>query len=206
MKNNSPNTNLRHILIVCEGYEETEYIKRLIECGVWDSEIVVTAMNAKSISNIYSVYTYSAQKYTYDAVVIFCDTEEPPYTQFENLKKRISDAAKPVSWDKIIIFANPCTMQIVLSHFGYVRLRTNDKYVNSGKIKELTGVENYKAGDKQRFAVMRQITPENYGVMKKNIEKLDGGDYTVTPSTNVLTLFHALENLDSEWLNVFGRR
>ena len=47
--------------------------------------------------------------------------------------------------EKLIIFANPCTMQIILSHFGDVSLSSQSKRVNAPIIERLTGVKDYDA-------------------------------------------------------------
>lgn len=44
--------------------------------------------------------------------------------------------------DDIVIFGNPCTMQIMLSHFAEVKLTSQSKSVNDEYIEKLVGIQN----------------------------------------------------------------
>lgn len=46
----------KRICIVCEGYEEFDYINRLKQCAVWSGEYAVKSQNAKSLDNVFAVY------------------------------------------------------------------------------------------------------------------------------------------------------
>ena len=190
-----PKKNGNRILIICEGSEENDYITRLKECKVWNSNYSILPKNAKSIDNISAVFGYNYRSTNYDAIFIFCDTEKAPYEKFLKLHNAIGSIIgdrKQVS--NVVYFSNPCTMQIVLSHFGEVSLKSNDKSVNAPLIKSLTGVVDYKATENQRMNMMKKINSENYRVMKNNIAKLPK-DHTNVPSTNCLELFNKLENV-----------
>ena len=77
-------------MIICEGSEEEDYLKRLKECGVWSREISARIINAKSIDEIVAHYQYHYQNGNYELVVVYCDTEREPYTQFLSLKTAIN--------------------------------------------------------------------------------------------------------------------
>jgi len=196
--------NIR-ILIICEGYEEYDYLTRLKSCKVWSNEFEVDIKNAKSINNVVATYEYHYFSGNYKLVVIFCDTEKYPYEQFSLLKQQINDFHDNKSADSIIFFANPCTMQIILSHFGKVSLKSNAKSDNAEFIKELTGISDYRATEKQRCAIMKKINAENYQTMKSNIAGLDKTCANV-PSTNVIRLFNALDNGDVNWVNTINKK
>ena len=95
-------------------------------------------------------------------------------------------------------------MQVVLSHFEAVKLQSNQKRKNRSLIKRLTGVEDYRAQEQQRDAIMKKITVDNYGALKKNIASLSNDDKKI-PSTNFLTLLNYLESDDTEWIKVIGK-
>lgn len=197
-----PSKNENKLLIICEGYEEFDYLQRLKNCHVWDKKISVDIKNAKSIDQISAVYSYNFMLGIYKLVVVFCDTEQAPYAQFLSLKAQINSfhGKKKVA-DHVVFYANPCTLQIILSHFENVRLTSNSKSDNAGIIKKLTGVEDYRATKKQRMAIMEKVTNSNYAVMKQNLSFLSSTSFDAVPSTNILLFFDHLDCGDTKWLN-----
>ncbi len=195
----------KRITIICEGYEEFDYLMALLHLGLWDSAYTVRIKNAKSLTNIPPVYQSEFQNDNADLIVAFCDTELSPYEQFISVCNKIDRFhAKKVS-KHIVFFSNPCTMQIQLSHFGAVELETNSKHRNAPVIRALTGVDNYRARDEQRRQINKQLTRENYYQMKSNLEHLSR-DFRVRPSTNFITLLNYLENPDPSWVERIARR
>ena len=96
-------------------------------------------------------------------------------------------------------------MQLILSHFGNVRLTTNGKTANAAQIKAMTGVSDYNALENQRMAIMKKITATNYTTMKINLSKLSNDD-KIVPSTNFLELLHNLENDDDGWVERLSKK
>lgn len=189
----------KRVLIISEGYEEADYLNRLKECGVWNQSVRIDIKNAKSIDEIAARYEYDYQSGIYALIVVFCDTEKPPYQQFKSLKMELDKFHGNHASEAIVYFANPCTLQVVLSHFSDVKLKTNSKAGNADLIEKLTGVPDYKATERQRTSIMRKITADNYIEMKKNISKLSR-DYTIVPSSNCLPLFDGLDGKTSAWI------
>ena len=118
---------------------------------------------------------------------------------WKDLKKSIDEFHGGQVSEKVVFFANPCTMQIILSHFNKVFLKSNSKKDNAPIIKKLIGIDEYKAMKQQRESIMKKINTENYKKMKKNIYELST-NYNESPSTNIYELFLALENGDVEWV------
>lgn len=187
------------ILIVCEGSEEYDYLEALKKCGVWSNKLSIKLKNAKSINNILSQYQYEFANDNYDLIVVFCDTEVPPYDEFINLKKAINEFHGKEVAEKIVFFTNPCSMQIILSHFNRVNLKSNSKTINSTLIQKLTGVKDYIATENQRTSIMKKINAKNYEVMKQNVAGLSSKCDKV-PSTNILELFEQLEKNEGSWI------
>ncbi len=200
-----PIKNENRILIVCEGFEEYDYLQKLKTCAVWNKDISVELKNAKSIDNIFGVYSYNYSSGNYKLIVVFCDTEKQPYEQFLALKNKINKFHNTKAAEQVVFFANPCTLQIVLSHFKDVRLDTNNKAENADIVKELTGVEEYKATASQRAAIIKKINADNYIVMEQNLSKLSD-DYRTVPSSNALRLFYFLDNGNKELLKGINRK
>ncbi|MCD8201628.1 MAG: hypothetical protein LUD47_06155 [Clostridia bacterium] len=198
----------KRILILCEGSEDEDYMNRLKSLGLWSDEIIVTVKNVVGIGNLADKYRDFHRAHKYSSIVVFCDTEPSPHGQFENVKEKILDYRrndykdKSVPWDKIIYYANPCTMQVVIMHLGYETLPpTCDKAKLSPTIKKYVRFEGtYSADSSQRQAIMNEINEKNYNsAMKKNINafirnRAATGDYT----TNILNLFEALEGHNAE--------
>ena len=82
---------------------------------------------------------------------MFCDTEKKPHEQYEDIKRKINEFhGVGNAADEVIMFGNPCTMQIISKHWTDENLKSPAKPVNAPLIKEYTGVENYK-GRADRF-------------------------------------------------------
>ena len=62
-----PVLNKKHkVCVICEGYEEVAYFKRLLELGVWNSTYEFTPMNAKSASKIPAMFQDVFQNNRYE--------------------------------------------------------------------------------------------------------------------------------------------
>jgi len=189
----------KKICIICEGSEEYDYFSKLIECNMFHQNYKFKLKNARSIDNIAAVYQSEFQNDNSDLIIIFCDTEIEPYSQFKNLIKKIDKYHNKKIAKDIVFFANPCTMQIILSHFGSIRLTSNSKAKNSQLIKKLTGVEEYQAKENQRDAIMKQVVSSNYSFMKANLTTISC-KWEEMPSTNFIELLDKLEQADTSWV------
>ena len=193
------------ICIICEGFEDHFYINRLEELQVWKDVYDFVPINVKSASNIFPRYQNEYNNNSYSAILVFCDTDKAPYREYAPLKKKINEFhSKTSASGKVVIFANPCTMQIILSHFGDVMLTTQSKKTNVPLIFALTGVENYDAHDDQVKAICRKITKTNYEAMKVRIASINRGDQT-TSSTNFMDFIERFESDDLRWIKTLNK-
>ena len=194
----------KKICLICEGYEEFEYISKLLELKVWSDVYDFELVNAESCGNISAHYQDRYQSDNYDIILVFCDTDRRPEDGFELIRAKINNIfGKSVAADKVIIFVNPCTMQVILSHFGDVSLRTQNKRKNNSEIVRLTGLKSDKCYDgckEHREFICTQITAENYLEMKSRISKLSVG-YTDIPSTNFYYYLDLFENPNVSWID-----
>ena len=101
--------------------------------------------------------------------------------------------------NEVIIFGNPCTMQIISKHWTDENLKSPAKPVNAPLIKEYTGVENYKGRADQIRKVMEYVTAENYKDMSQRVKDLDSDD-SVTGSSNFGKFIKLFESDDSSWI------
>ena len=194
------------ICIICEGDEEYDYLSRLNELGVWNEQYDVSLDNADGNGNIPARYQDRYQNGSFEIVLVFCDTEKKPYEQYEDIKRKINEfhGVDNVA-EEILIYGNPCTMQIILEHWTDVRLRTPAKKINAPIIKEFTGVENYKGKKDQRKKVMEHITVGNFQDMFSRICEMENDD-TVVGSSNFDNLVKYLSADDDRWINEINRR
>lgn len=192
--------NKCRVCIICEGDEEYDYLDRLNKIEVWNKAYKVTLDNAGGNGNIPARYQDRYQNGSYDIVLIFCDTEKKPYEQYEDIKQKINEFhGVDHAAEEVIIFGNPCTMQIIIEHWADVKLRTPAKKVNSEIIGKLTGVNNYKGRADQRSELMSQITAENYLTMSERVKKMKSDD-TVIGSSNFDRLVDYLATDDTTWV------
>ena len=188
------------VCVICEGYEDVAYFNRLLELGVWNSTYKFTTMNAKSASNIPAMFQDRFQNDRYEIILVFCDTDKAPYREYEQIKKKINSFLyKRKVADKLIIFANPCTMQIILSHFGDVSLKNQGKKTNSAEIEKLTGVKNYDAHEDQIKEICNKIFKRSYEKMKQRVAAINFSD-TTSCSTNFSVFLDRFESEDINWI------
>lgn len=165
--------NKCRVCIICEGDEEFDYLKRLNDIGVWNNIYKVTLDNAGGNGNIPARYQDRYQNGSYDIILIFCDTEKKPYEQYEDIKQKVNEFhGVENAAEKVIVFGNPCTLQIIVEHWADIKLKTPAKKVNAEIIDKLTGVKNYKGREDQRAELMQQITAKNYQAMYERVRKM----------------------------------
>lgn len=90
-------------------------------------------------------------------------------------------------------------MQIILLHFGDVRLINQGKKTNSAEIERLTGVVGYDAHDEQIQELCRRIIRSNYPDMRERSETINNPD-TVSGSTNISEFLSWFEQADDRWI------
>lgn len=201
-----PNINSKHrIRVICEGYEDEAYFKRLMGFDVWDKTYQFFPVNAKGASNIPARFQADYQNNAYEIILIFCDTDKAPYREYKQVKDKINKFLnKQKASEKLIMLANPCTMQIILSHFGDVSLKNQGKKTNADIIEQLTGVNNYDAHDDQIEAICGMIFRRTYSEMKERIRAINLPD-TTSCSTNFIVFLDRFENNDVKWISTINK-
>lgn len=205
MVNRVPNISAKHkICIICEGSEEYAYLEKLKELMVWDSQYDVQLDNAKGNGNIPARYQDRYQNGAYELILVFCDTERKPYEQYQEIKEKINEFhGIENAADEVVIFANPCTMQVIIKHWTDVNLKSPAKKMNAPLIQECAGVENYKGREDQIKVIMECITAENYEVMYKRVKELVGSDEELG-SSNFYRLIEHLADAEAAWIEVIN--
>lgn len=202
MPNKLPRFRDNHkICIICEGNEEYEYLDRLIALKVWSGQYDISLVNAGGNGNIPARYQDRYQNGSYEIVLVFCDTEKKPHEQYVDIKRKINEFhGIDHAADEVIIFGNPCTMQIISKHWTDENLKSPAKAVNAPFIQRYTGVENYKGRMDQIEKVMEHITAENYADMCRRIKALKTDD-SVLGSSNFGRFIKLFESDDSGWID-----
>ena len=200
MTNKLPKFIDKHkICIICEGNEEYEYLNRLKELKVWNEQYDISLVNANGNGNIPARYQDRYQNGTYEVVLVFCDTEKKPHEQYVDIKRKINEFhGVDNAADEVVIFANPCTMQIIIKHWTDENIKSPAKKVNAPLIEKYTGVENYKGRADQIKRVMEQITAENYQDMQCRVSRMKDND-AIIGSSNFSRFMGCFEG-DAAWM------
>ena len=197
----------RNILIIAEGYEEKPYIDKILSFPNINKEAYYFAdtINVKGNGNILARYQFEFQSGFYDLVLIFCDVDKGR-KDFLTLVDTIGNYFFKRKEDglKVFIFANPVTLQIVLSHFGVVSLTKVAKKKNRDEVERLTGIKNYDAKQTQIDEMIGKIHFKSLKQFKKRLESISH-DFNVVPSTNFLTFLERFESEDTNWIDEINK-
>ena len=167
---------------------------------MWNEQYAISLVNAGGNGNIPARYQDRYQNGADELVLVFCDTEKKPHGQYEDIKRKINEFhGVDNAADEVIMFGNPCTMQIISKHWTDENLKSPAKPVNAPLIKEYTGVENYKGRADQIREVMEHVTEENYVDMCQRVWNLESDDF-VTGSSNFGKFIELFESGDSGWI------
>ena len=197
----------KNVLIIAEGQEEKPYIDKILSFPniKKSTYLFAPAVNAKGNGNISARYQFEVQRGFYDIVLVFCDADKGS-EQFLSIVHEIGEKFFSNKEDgiKVFLFANPVTLQIILSHFGDVLLSKVDKKKNAPQVQTLTGVANYDATEEQIKAILDQIHFRSLGDFKKRLAKLST-DFRDVPSTNFLVFLERFESEDTSWIDEINR-
>ena len=202
MVNRLPNISDKHkICIICEGNEEYKYLERLNQLHVWNDIYDISLVNAEGNGNIPARYQDRYQNGAYEVVLVFCDTEKKPYEQYEDIKRKINDFhGVENAADEVVVFGNPCTMQIISKHWTDEIIKKPAKAVNAPLIEKYTGIKGYKGRADQIEQVMKSIDVDNYAEMRKRIQLVSQDDH-LDGSSNFSNLIQKLETSDVKWID-----
>lgn len=104
--------------------------------------------------------------------------------QYEDIKRKMNEFhGIDNAADEVIMFGNPCTMQIIAKHWTDENLKSPAKQVNAPLIKKYTGVKNYKGRADQIEEIMEYVTEENYRDMCQRVRDLESDD-SIAGSSN----------------------
>ena len=191
------------IQILCEGLEEKAYIDKILSMPTIRKDVYsfFPTINCKSITKIFPRFQDVFSQNYANIILIFCDADNNS-SNFRNLVSKIDNCifGRTNISKKIIIFANPVTLQIILSHFSYVSLKVSSKSSNQKIIETLTDIKNYQAHNEQIRQLVSLINFSNYEVMKENLKTISK-KVTDVPSTNFLDFAKSIENEDTTWCN-----
>lgn len=196
----------KKVYIICEGSEEYDYLNQLKLLNVWSDVYDITLRDAKGNGNLYPIYQDVYQKGNYDLVVIVCDTEKKPHEQFNDICCKVNSLhACEFASQHVVMFTNPCTMQVILLHWDTsVRLQTSSKWRSASYIEAYTGIQDYSAKESQRIQLFSNITKDSYRIMMTGAKQL-GMDAALINSTNLHVFFTKLEQSDTNWIDEINK-
>ena len=94
-------------------------------------------------------------------------------------------------------------MQIVLSHFGDVRLTKVNKKANAEEVERLTGIKGYDATKEQIEEMIGRIHFASIASFKERLRRIPS-DWSETPSTNFLVFLERFESADTAWIDAIN--
>ncbi len=189
----------RRVCLILEGFEEYYYFKRLLSLGVFSSVYDITLINAKSASSIPAKYQDALASDSYSIVLIVCDMDRRP-KEYEMILQGVKDIIGDNCGEKVIVFTRPCTLQVILYHFGDVTLTTQSKKSARADVQRLTGVANYDAHQDQLERICQGIYRKSWNDMCKRLKSLSTDSHDI-PSSNMWVLFERLSSDDFAWID-----
>jgi len=196
LRNQNPS---RTVGLILEGFEEYFYFERLLSLPIFSTSYRIKPINAKGASNIPAKYQEVLASDSYSIVLIICDRDRIPEA-YNGIIKGIDKVIGDGNAQKIITFTRPCTLQIILSHFGEVSLTTQAKTVARDDVYRLTGIENYDAHQDQLRNICQKISLKSWDYMLNRL-KLLSSDPNDIPSSNMNILFERLCSDDISWID-----
>lgn len=198
----------KNILIISEGFEEKPYIDKILSFPNINKDVYYfpPSVNAKGNGKIFARYQFEIQRGYYDLILVFCDADKGS-EQFLSIVYEIGEKfyfSKEAGFD-VFIFANPVTLQIVLSHFGDVNLTKVSKKSNADIVKKLTGIENYDASEEQIKEMIGKVCYSSINTFKERLKCLSN-NFNNIPSTNFLMFLERFENSDTSWIDQINQR
>ena len=193
----------KNILIISEGFEEKPYIDKILSFPNVNKDVYnfPPSVNAKGNGKIFARYQYEIQRGYYDLILVVCDADRGS-EQFLSIVYEIGEKFFSSREDgfKVFIFANPVTLQIVLSHFGDILLTKVSKKSNADVVESLTGIKNYDASQEQINEMIGKIHYKSMEDFKGRLSSISY-DFNDLPSTNFLLFLNRFENSDTSWVD-----
>ncbi|MBE5921374.1 MAG: hypothetical protein E7269_01270 [Lachnospiraceae bacterium] len=194
----------RKICIICEGYEEYDYLARLTSLDVWNSQYEITLVNAKGNGNIPARYQDKYQNGEFDAVFVFCDTDQKPFEPYDAIKRKINEFhGLDYAAREVVVFGNPCTLQIIILHWRNIILKSHKKSVNSKILADVLRIRGYNARTDQRRRLFANVTEKNFWKMYHRVKGLPTNDH-IMGSSNFGTLIDRLRERDATWIDALN--
>lgn len=188
------------ICVICEGDEEEKYFNRLISLDLWQG-YSFKVLNAHGAGSLPARYQDELQNDNAEIILGFCDTDRAPHKQYKTIQEKLIDIFGCESDCELpLIYVNPCSMQVILLHFGDVLLTTQSKRENASEIERLTGVKEYQGHKKQIIEICAKINRRNYADMRKRVSECPKDD-TMPGGTNFNEYLGYFENTSKDWID-----
>ena len=134
----------KKICIICEGYEELDYIEALKNKAVFSEKYEFITVNVKSINTIINQYDHRYKTYLYSLVLVFCDTDKSPYSKY--IKQFVGiDNYKATEEQRKELFAKIKRSNYETMKKNIVKISTNDNDISSTNI--LKFIEKFESDD-----------------------------------------------------------
>lgn len=189
----------RSVCLILEGFEEYFYFERLISLQIFSSNYRIKPINAKTAGNIPAKYQEALASDSHSMVLVVCDRDRKPEA-YNGVVRGIEKILGDGNAEKIITFTRPCTLQVILYHFGDVELITQAKAAARDDVQRLTGVKNYDAHQDQIKDICQKIFLRSCNCMLERLRLLSTNPDDM-PSSNMNLLFERLCSDDFSWID-----
>ena len=190
---------VRNICLILEGLEEQCYFERLLELNVFSRKYNIKLINAKGATNIAPRFQAAFASDSYAITLVGCDLDRSP-DMYNKVKDGLDEVLGEGNGEKVITFTRPCTLQLILLHFGEVELKSQSKIKARPYVEKLTGVSGYNAHSFQLQKICGAIYQRSWQEMLGRLEQLSTDPIDI-PSSNMGELFERLSSDSLEWIN-----
>lgn len=202
------NRKKKNICIIGEGLEEELYLKKLINLNLFNNDLSIKIVNAKGNGNLLAKFQYEYQSCRSELIFIVCDTDKDTKKNYKDLILLINNQIfgdKKVA-EKLVIYTNPCTLQVILYHFGDETLTSQGKKnkTTTKILKKYQLLESYDGHKDEINEILKKINRENYKNMKDRIINKNT-DYNIRGNTNFIYLIDFLEKEDIDWVDQLNK-
>ena len=196
-----PSTRKKRIAFIPEGSEEERLLQKYLDLSLFsDVYLFDPPISAGGINNVPAKFHELFSTGVYDGIFPLIDADRDS-CHFNEVRTKLKEI---VGFDpsQLIIFTNPCTLQIMLAHLGDDIIKTESKRANHPLVQKNWPLikKPYGAHKYQLDLICDSLTADNYQDMKRRISKLSTNCRQV-PSTSLLAFLEHFESDDASWLN-----
>ena len=185
---------------ICEGAEEVCFVDSLTKVGAFDDAYEISREDAYGAGNIPIVFDQVFQNLDYDAVFVITDVDCMANGTYQNTMAKL-ESTLGFSARQIVIFTNPCTIQLFLASRSDDALPNQNKNLFTKYFNTLWngGHKPYAAHSYQLEKLKAEFSLSDYETMMKRIKKYSTKPEDL-PSTSANFFLSEFRQSNTKWL------